>query len=175
MAKTGKIGGEYVSQAVLTCTESAINTLTFAKLESGLAPLERIGWVIQRVDFKVTSSSLLAFNASGDLLRFALTVSGSLTALNDNDPAIVALKSLARIDIGAAATGMYIDNTFSYDYSQLMGGGLLTLPTPLYLGVVGSSLTAVATVTARIYFYPIEMSTDDYFNLVQSRQILINS
>lgn len=175
MAKMTKSQQEYVSQALITCNESAANTLTFQKLEAGLSPLERVGWILQRVEFKVSAAVYGFFNSTGDSLKMALTVSGQLTGLVDTDPALIAVRTITRVDYGAAASGFIADTVFTQDYSTLQGGGLLVLPNPIYLGVVGTGLSNASGISARLYFIPIELSSDDYFNLVQSRQILINS
>jgi len=169
------IAGAFASQAVLEVTESAANTLTFQKLETGLSVYDKIGWVLNRVEFRLGSGVPALFNASADVLQMALTMSNSLTALADNDPAIYTNLMLYRIDYGTAATGVLAENLYAQDFGMLPQGGILILPNPLYLGVKGTSLTAAASVVARIYYSAIELSDTDYFNLVQSRQLLINS
>lgn len=169
------IAGNFASQAVLSVTETAANTLTFTKLETGLSVYDKIGWVLNRVEFRLGSGVPALFNASGDFLQIALSMSNSLTALSDDDPAIYTNLMLYRVDYGTAASGMLEPNLYSQDFSGLPQGGILILPNPLYLGVRGSSLTAASSVVARIYYTAIELSDTDYFNLVQSRQLLINS
>jgi len=167
--------GDFTSQAVFNVTESGANTLTFEKLETGLSVYDKIGWVIARIEWRMSSGNFALFNASADLLTMALTVTNSLTTLSDDNPAILAIKRIARVDLGTAASGMFEPLDYVSDYSTLPGGGLLTLPNPLYMGLVGGSLTGAATVVTRIFFKSITLSDADYTNLMQSRQLLIST
>jgi len=169
------IAGLYSAQAQFDVTESAANTLTFEKLDTGMSVYDKVGWVINRVEFRLAASSYALFNGSGDYLIMALTATNSLTALNPNNPAIYIYRQILRQDLGTAATGLFVDTSFDIDYSNLPGGGILVLPSPFYMGIVGSGLSGAATCITRIYFQAIDMSDQDYFNLVQARQLLISS
>lgn len=168
------VAGEYCAQAVLSVTESAANTLTFDKLETGLSVYDKVGWVIARVEWRLGATTPGFFNSSGDLIAAALVMSNQLTALNDTDPAVQAIRKWSRLDIGTAASGLFFPTTWVDDYSTLPGGGLLVLPNPLYLAVLGTGLSAAGSCTARIFYRAIDMGQDDYFNLIQARQLLIN-
>jgi len=171
-----KLGTDlFTSQAELTVTESASNTLTFTKLETGLSVYDKIGWVIARVEWRPSSGTYALFNGTGDVLDCALTMSNGLTALSESDPAIYNFRKFLRLDFGTAANASIFSSTYIDDFSTLPGGGLLVLPNPLYLGIKGTGLTAGATMFTRIFFKAIELSDQDYFNLVQARQLLITT
>jgi hypothetical protein len=165
----------YTSRAVLTVTESAGNTLTWEKLETGLSVYDKIGWVISKIKWTPYPASYAQFNSSGDTLSMNLTMSNNITTLSISDPAIYAQKILLRTDLGTAASGAIRAIDFEDDFSTLPGGGLMVLPNPLYLGVQGTGLAAACTVSAQIFFQAIQLSDQDYFNMFQARQILINS
>jgi hypothetical protein len=164
---------EFGSSLSLRVTESAANTLTFAKIEGGVVNAAKVGWVVQKLHF--STSALSQMNSSGDTISIALTVSNKLTDLNVDNPGVIYVKVLQRVDLGVAATGIIHDLTFEVDFSTLQGNGLLILPNPLYIAVLGTGLAAATVALLRMYFYEISMQDSDYFNLVQSRQILINS
>lgn len=174
MAKT-QVGDNFTSQAVFNVTESGSNTLTFEKLETGLSVYDKIGWVIQRIDWKFNIGSFALMNTSGDFLTAALTITNTLSTLGDENPAVLDIVKFGRHDIGTAASGLIINPLFVHDYSTLSGGGILTLPNPLYVGVVGYGLSGPASIIARLFFKAIELSDTDYFNLVQARQLLIST
>lgn len=174
MAKAS-MAGNFTSQAIFNVSESAANTLTFEKLETGLSVYDKIGWVIQRVEWRLASAVPGLFNASADSLTMALTITNSLTTLADDNPAVLMLKKWMRVDYGTAASGELIHLTWVDDYTGLSGGGILTLPNPLYCGLFGTSLTGPATAYARVFFQAVELSDTDYFNLVQARQLLIST
>lgn len=169
------LSGNYCSQAVLTTTESSAGTLTFQKIETGLSVYDKIGWVINKIKWFLGTSTLQQFNGTNDLLTMALTMSNQLTALAQNNPAIVAAKWLQRTDLGTAASGDFHQLDIEDDFSTLPGGGLLILPNPIYLAVIGTSLAAAVTVTARLFYQAIELTDADFTNLVQARQLLISS
>lgn len=164
---------EFVSEFIISVTEATANTLAFAKISSGIQPLEKIGWVLQKLIFETTAVPLM--NGTGDAVTFGLTVSNQLTSLVNTDPAVVYKRTLQRLDFGTAASAIVYDNYWEVDFSSLQGGGLLVLPNPLYLAAQGTGLSAASTTIMRALFYPIAMSPEDYFNLVQNRQVLINS
>jgi hypothetical protein len=171
----GMAGSSFVTQTVVSVTESAANTLTFLQIQSAIAPTDKIGWVIEGIEFRFSGATLGYFNSTTDTLQMALTVSNQLTALSDTDPAVIYKRALCRTDFGTAASASFYDLMLKADFSQYSGGGLLVLPTPIYLGVLGAGLSTAASVIARIFFTPIEMNDQDWMNLVMSRQILINS
>lgn len=172
---TKSIMGDYAGLALLTGVESAMNTLTYVKLESGISIYDHVGWVLSRIEWRLTGGTLALFNASGDALSAALTMSDKMTSLVDDDPAIYVKRAWTRLDFGTAANARIESTTWVDDFSTLPGGGLLVLPTPLFLGLQGSSLTGAATVYAKMFYKAIDMQDQDYFNLVQARQLLVNS
>lgn len=165
----------FSSQAVFDVTETAANTLTFERLETGLSVYDKIGWVLQRVEYRIASTVPALFNSAADSLIMALTMTNSLTSLSDANPAIITIKRLLRVDYGTAASGELIAQDYIQDFTGLSGGGILTLPNPLYFGLAGSGLSGAASVVCRIYFKAIELTDTDYFNLVQARQLLIST
>jgi len=165
----------FASQAMFSTTESAANTLTFSKLETGLSVYDKIGWVLARVEIPLTVATLDLFNGNGDVLEIALTATNTITAFDDANAAIYMHRTLLRRDVGTPAVSFFIDTTIVEDFSTLPGGGILLLPNPLYLAIKGTGLTGAATVDVRIFFKAMDMTDQDYFNLVQARQLLIST
>lgn len=174
MAEKKTPGDNFCSQAIFDVTESAANTLTFEKLDTGMSVYDKVGWVIARVEWNI-ANVFSKFNTSGDSLEMALTMTNNLAGLDDANPAIIFKRTLIRYDLGTAASGEIKDAILVNDLSTLPGGGILTLPTPLYVGVLGAGLSAAARVVCRIYFKAMSLTEQDYFNLVQARQLLITA
>lgn len=171
-----EMSGIYAQKVVLSgLLETAANTLTFDKVETGMSVYDQIGWVLSRVEYRLTANTRSLFNGTGDNLSIALVSTNTLTLLGDANPAIYALRSFTRIDFGTAASATLESNTYVDDYSGLPGGGLLLLPNPLYGAIVGTGLSGPAFVSVILYVQPVQLDKDDYFNLVQARQLLINS
>lgn len=174
MAAKGAVADKYVNKAVITCTESAANTLTFAKLETGVPLFEKMAWVIHKIEYAISAAAFGYFNASVDYLNMALTTTDTLTSLSETQSAVINFKRLARIDIGTAASGFFI---WTYplcesDFTNFPGGGIIVPPNPLFLGVQGNSLTTAVTVSAIIRYTSLPLKPDEYWELVESTRIL---
>lgn len=163
---------KFANQAVITVTESAINTLTFKKLETGISLFEKMAWLIARMEYYVFDLSGTQFNAAADSLEIALTATDQLSAIPLTNAAVLDYLKYTRSDIGAAASGYISPQPYVKDFSTLPGGGLLVPPNPLYLAAKGTSLVAVSTVTAKILYTNYELSTEEYWELVESRRII---
>lgn len=164
---------QFVNQAVITCTESAANTLTFKKLETGISLFEKVAWIISRIEYFISGISNL--NSSGDSLTMAITSTDQITGLALTNAAVIDLLYYLRIDYGTAANEVPIAMPFTKDLSTFSGGGLIVPPNPLYLGVVGSGEAAASTVTAKFFYRTLELSPDQYWELVESRRIISSS
>ncbi len=175
MADKKSMTDNYASKAIFQLVESAGSTLTFDKLETGLSVYDKIGWVISRVETRLSAGTMALFNGTGDNLTVALVSTNSLTSLSDSNPAVYSLRNFVRIDFGTAASASITSGSFVDDYTGLPGGGLLVLPNPLYGGIVGSGLSGAASLNMTVFFQAVNLSDQDYFNLVQARQLLINS
>lgn len=163
---------EFANYAILSVTESAANTLTFKKLETGISLSEKVAWIINRVEYIVASISAAIFNADTDTMTWGLSLSNSFAAPAFSEDTIIDYNLLARLDLGVAASGGWLLVPFLKDFSRLPGGGLLVPPTPLYLWAKGSGLTAANIVTARIHYQLMSMSTDQYWQLVEARRVI---
>lgn len=169
-----KLTDEYTATAVFSLAESGANTLTYEGIQTGLSIYDHIGWVIGRVEWRLGPTTMALFNASGDYLTAALTMSNNLTALVDTDPQVICIRRWDRLDFGTAASGSITPNLLADDYTGLPGGGLLVLPNPIWGAIVGNGLTGAAGCTIKIFFRPIPLKDADYFNLVQARQLLVS-
>lgn len=170
MAKTSGI--EYANIAAVKCVESAANTLTFKKFDTQTSVMSKIAWLINRIDIFIDVSAT-QWNANLDSVSMALTRSNLMTSLIDlTEGAILWNAFIQRTDIGTSATSWFLREPFVYDFSTLPGGGLLTPPTPLYAAVAGVSCTAANTMYMRLYYQPIEMQGEEFWQLVESVRII---
>jgi len=168
--------GNYAAKISLSITESAANTLTFEKIETGMSVYDKVGWVLGRVEIDY-SGALSLFNGTGDQLYVGLVQTNTLTSsqVTSDNPAIYFLDILRRTDLGTAANGWISPSKLVNDYSHLPGGGLLLLPNPLYGAVVGSGLSGASSVTISLFVTPVDLTPDDYANLLTARQLQISS
>lgn len=161
----------FANLAVITVTESAANTLTFKKLETGISLFEKLAWVIHRVEyfFDVNATQ---FNATGDALTIALTATDQIAALTATNQSCLDICEVLRLDWGTAATESTVLRPWVRDFTDLPGGGIIVPPNPLYLAAKGTSLVAASSTTARLYYTNYQLTPDQYWELVESRRII---
>jgi hypothetical protein len=163
----------FPNMAIVTVTETAANTLTFKKLESAVGFLEKIAWVINRVEYFISYLDSAKFNSDLDALNFGFAVSNAWSSAVLSEVTIVDFNQISRKDIGTAATGMFSLQPFVKDFENLPGGGLLVPPNPFYLWAVGSGLAAANGVTARVYYQSLQLdSAEAMWQLIESRRVL---
>lgn len=162
---------EFVNQAYLTVIESAANTLTFNKLETGISIHEKVGWLISRIDYTPTLTTG-NFGAFGDTLSFGISTSDAIVAATLAQSAILDYNSLIRIDLGAAASGFFYRMPLTKDFSNLPGGGILVPPNPLFVWVRGIALTDPETIVARLFYTVKQLKLEDFWELVELRRMI---
>jgi len=162
---------KFSNVAYIAVTESAANTITFDKLETGIAPFEKRAWVISRIEyfFNVSAAN---FAAANDNLKFGLTVSNSWTTPGLAENAIIDYNIYKRVDWGTAATGAIYEMPITKDLSTIPGGGILVPPNPIYLWAVGESLPNAMTVNARFYYTSFDLKADEFWELVEMRRMV---
>ena len=163
---------KFANQAVITVTESAANTLTFKKLETGISLFEKLAWLICRVEYFPANLAAAIFNGDGDGVNIALTTTDQLTSIAIANNAVLDLMLLARNDYGAAATMLMRHGPITKDFSTLPGGGLLVPPNPLYAACVGNGLVSAMTVYVKLFYTTYELSPEEYWELVESRRMI---
>lgn len=162
---------EFVNQAYLSVVESAPNTLTFNKLETGISIHEKVGWVISRMDYTFPVA-IANFAAEGDILFFGLSTSDAIVTIALNQAAVIDLNSFGRNDLGTAGTGLFIRQPITKDFSNLPGGGILVPPNPLFAYVQGAALTSPVTIKARMFYTVRELKLEDFWELVELRRMI---
>lgn len=161
----------FVNQAFLSVVESAINTLTFNKLETGISIHEKIAWLIARIDYTLDLNPT-NFAATSDAVDFGISTSDALSAINLGTTAAVDFNTVTRFDIGTAASGFFAQMPIGKDFSNLPGGGLLVPPNPLYAWVKGLALGSVMTIRARLFYTVKVLKLEDFWELVELRRMI---
>lgn len=163
---------KFANMAIITVTESALNTLTFKKLETGIGLMEKVAWIINRIEYLISDIGAAMFNASGDFLSFGLSLANSWTYPNLYETTILDWNKFVRQDIGAAASGSFEIQPIVKDFSSLPGGGILVPPNPLFGYAMGAGLTGPETVTMRLHYTLLPLATDQYWELVEARRVV---
>lgn len=170
MASTrGKSMDTYANVFAGTITESAANTLTFSELQTGLNIFDKVGLLVNRIEWDV-NDVLDEVAGSGDGVNLGLSASNAWSTVSLTERSVIQVVRQRRKDMGTPATAEYLEEILTYDFSELPGGGLLITPRPLYAFVQGVSLANPVTVTFRMYFTVIQLKGEEYFELLEARQ-----
>jgi hypothetical protein len=172
MAATKKnLGDQFANIAAIGVTETAANTMTSAKFAFPFSIMDKMALLINRMEYWFEGFS--ALNSQEDNIVGCLTTASSVISINNQaDPQIIDSCRLVRVDIGAAASGVLLGQPFIKDFSTLPGGGLLVAPSPLYAMIKGTGNAAVTGLQLKLFYTYMELSTDQYWELVESRRII---
>lgn len=163
---------EFANYAIVTVTESAANTLTFKKLETGISLSDKVAWIINRIEYFKSVINGTNFGAQDDALNYGLSVSNQWSTVTILQDTIIDFNYLQRIDMGTAAVAFLNHQPDVKDFANLPGGGILVPPVPLYLFAKGEALSSAVTVTARIHYTLLPLATDQYWQLVEARRVI---
>ena len=164
-------GDKYSNQAYLSVTEATINTLAFNKLETAIAPFEKVAFLINRINYDMALAAA-NFAATDDGVVYGICTSDQITGIGLNNSAVVDRNSVTRYDFGTAAVGFYFVTPIVKDFSGLEGGGLLVPPNPLYIFVKGNALGSVMTVSCRMFYTVVKLKLDEFWELVEQRRMI---
>ena len=162
---------EFANKAYGTVTESAANTLTFAQIQTNISIMEKIAWVISRIEWVFTAAQIALLVDDADAYDVSLTASNKISTLALSDPMVIDFLSIRKF-VSTAVGWQYITPMWIRDFSQLPGGGLIVAPNPLYLAVKGTGLASAGGVSARIYWSKLEVSPDQYLELLDFYRIV---
>lgn len=165
---------QFPNLCIGTVTESGANTLTFKKIDTQISFNQKVAWILARIEYFVGALGAANFNGDGDILEYGLSVSSSFATAQLQEVTIVDYNSIQRLDYGTAAVEHSMQQPFVKDFSSLPGGGLIIPPSPLYLWAKGTGLVSASTAIARMYYTLLEMSTDQFWELVEARRVLVS-
>ena len=162
---------KFANIAFITVTESASNTLTFKKLETGIAPFEKVAFLINRLEY-FFSDTVATFAAANDILELGLSASDQFTDPKISNSAIIDYNEIMRVDVGTAASGWYRHQPYIKDYSTLPGNGILVAPNPLYLWAMGTSLGNATIDSVRMFYTVKQLKQDEFWELIEMRRMI---
>jgi len=159
----------YANVAHIQVTESAANTLTYKKLETGISLFEKMAWVISRIEYYWLAFALADAN---DGLTVGITTSNNPSSLVPEHVAVVDMTRFEMIYLGVPANALLLTAPVIRDFSELPGGGLIVPPNPIYLALEGLSQPAALVMDARIYYTAVQLKGYEFWELVESRRII---
>jgi hypothetical protein len=163
---------QFANYAIIKVVESAANTLTFKKLETGISLTEKVAWVIARIEYIFLSPLAATFDSNGDAVYFGMSLSNSWSNPTIEENTIVDFNSVQRCDFGASANVVVDHQPYIKNFGNLPSGGVIVPPTPLYLFTKGITCAIPTTIVARIHYTLLSLAVDQYWELVESRRVL---
>ena len=161
----------FANLAAVCPTEAAAGTAAYLKFAFPFSIMDKMGLVINRIEY--WPGSLNNLNSSTDSIVFGVSISSSITDLNDQaNPAIVDSGRIQRLDIGTAASGLLVEEPLIKDFSSLPSGGILVAPNPLYGFVQSVGASGPMLSWIKLFYTYLELSADEYWQLVESRRII---
>lgn len=170
MAKAVNLVSDMVKIVFAQVVESAANTLTFAQISTGYGAVDKIGWIIERIEWHPSARHLM--NGSGDYVLYGLTTSNGWSTFAPGEASIKTWHKSERLDLGTAATGLIVESPTIDSWSDLTGGGIIVLPYPLYVFALGYGLSGASTIQARVYFRETVLDDKQWMFLVEQTRLM---
>jgi len=164
---------KYANEAVVSVVETAPNTLTFKKMETGMGLLEKAAWVISRIEYQISNLTAAQYGADADGLDFGLALSNVWTVPTLGEVSIVDHNILS-LELSSAVGFALNRGPVIKDWAGMPGGGILLPPNPLYIYCKGTALTAATTLVARIWYTVVQLAAADYWELVEARRVVVS-
>lgn len=164
----------YANVAAISVGEAVIGTLATAKFAFPFSIMDKMGLLVQRIEY--FPAALTQLNSTGDEVRMALLSKSTVTDITtQSDPSVIDSYVFTRLDLGAAASGLLISRPVTRDFTTLAGGGILVAPGALYAAIQSSGAGGVMSMWMRMYYTYMQLSTDEYWQLVESRNVVTSS
>lgn len=161
----------FANVAAIAVSESAANTQTSAKFAFPFSIMDKMGIIISRVEYWLEGMSRL--NSGDDRTIVGLSTAAAVTNLNNqSDPQIIDSVRFCRLDFGAAASGLFLEQPLIKDFSSLPGGGILCAPSPLYAIIQSVGASDYLSVWVKMFYTYMELKAEEYWQLVESRRII---
>jgi len=171
MAIKGKTADKWANIAAVLITEAAAGTIAYTKFAFPFSIMDKVGIVISRIEYWMGGFGTIDHATDGIIL--ALIAANSITSISaQNDPAILDSIKFTRNDYGTAAAAEILQVPYVKDFSDLPGGGILTAPAPLTAALQSFGCTGTTTAWLKLFYTYINLSTDEYWEMVESRRII---
>jgi hypothetical protein len=162
---------KFANIAAIQVTEAVAGTTAYAKFNFPYSVMDKMALLISRIEYLPLSVSNL--NSSTDNVIIGLIAASAIVDIgNQADPVLLDSTRLIRNDLGAAATGALLQFPFVKDFSSLPGGGILVAPSPLCATIQSNGAAGVMNAWVKFFYTAVSLSTDEYWELVESRRII---
>jgi hypothetical protein len=172
MAKQATGTDRYANKAYGKVTMSAANTLTFSEIPTNVNIMDKVAWVLHRLEWFIPAGSFAEMGAIGEGLNVALTMSNSISSLALNSAAIIDSLQFFAVAILAGTSAKHQEFPVIRDFSMMPGGGLIIAPRPLFIAMTSNGAGGACVCECRLYYSNITMSSEDYLDLIDFYRII---
>jgi len=162
---------QYANIAAVQAIESVAGTAAYERFNFPYSVTDKVALLISRIEYWF--GNITQLNSTADYIVAGLVAASSVVSLdNQADPAVVDSTRIIRLDLGAAASGLLVNQPYIKEFSNLPGQGILVAPAPLYAAVQSSGAGGVTNCWVKLFYTYKELATDEYWELVESRRII---
>lgn len=162
---------KYANQGYVSLTPT-LNTLSFAELATFVSIFEKKAFLISRIDYVFSITSVREFDAETDYATFGLCTSDQIADASIAQAAIFDFNRLQTSLQAAGVSSHVIWQPYSRDLSTLPGGGVLVPSRPIFLYLQSGGWAAAGELSARIYFTVVDLKADEYWELVEATRLV---
>lgn len=176
MAKVAsKATDKFVNKAYATVTQSAANTQVYGEINFNIPTFDKVALIISKIEYHFATSAWAEMVANTDQMLFGLTTNaslGAITVANLSNPAVIDINYITNIVVGAVVSLTQVRDPLTIDYTNMPEGGIIVPPRPLYLFFNTAGFVAASTAYVILWFRYLGLSTEDYWDLVESTRVI---
>lgn len=132
----------------------------------------KLGLVLHRLEYWYPRTVIAALGGVGEFIYGGVGVANTMTAPGPDDAEVVDMFEMDADILGAVVSKQFVMQPIVHDYSLVPGGGLLVPADRLFLFAMSGGLAATLVLECRFYYTPVELSAEDYWQLVEARHLL---
>ena len=143
---------KFTNMLTQSLTGSAANVHTNAEVDIGLSLFDKVGILIQRVEYHVGIGTVIEMTATSDFVSVGFGTNLQATTIDPAVNSVIDNFVLRRHDSGTPTSSKYFELPFVRDFSNLKGGGILITPRPWILMIDSGGLANPALCVFRFFF-----------------------
>ena len=162
---------DFANRALIKVTETAAGEVSHQRLVTGVSLFERAAFIIHRIGVFIGRNMYQLIVAQADSITAALSTAET-SSLDQDNPNIPFLVQFSQDFVGTPASVLQWTAPLWWNFEDLPGGGLLLPATNLFGSVQGDSLASALTISLHLWYTPIQLEPDEYWQLVESTRML---
>lgn len=164
----------YTQKIYQDVTESAAGTLTYDQFnlqQWGLGKNDAM--LIHRIEYNFSADEQNKIIAESDHIYFGISTANVATTPRGSDPTMLDQNKFGFRISGTPAVDEILNEMWIKDFSNFPGGGILSIPSPLFVWAQGISLATAISISAVVYFTMKTLKPQEFAELVQMMRVLV--